>query len=177
MRLLWLCAIVLWVSRTLAIHASEAGVVDWHKPLVGVPLLVASTPSFHKVGGAKSRSLVLTATFGNILAALDPIDGSIGVCVLRRVNCRPHRVQRGGTSSAPTSVSSVTSNEATVSFLCVKSFRYSRRNSCRRRLGHRRCDSTPVGTEHRRPSGRATLAQARVWPPVRTGDTGNDDCL
>ncbi|KZT68592.1 DUF1620-domain-containing protein [Daedalea quercina L-15889] len=79
MRLFWLCSAVIWIARTWAIHASDAGIVDWHQPLVGVPLFGASStaPKFQRVGEAKSRSLLFTATSGNVLAALDPATGAI----------------------------------------------------------------------------------------------------
>ncbi|KAH9929331.1 uncharacterized protein B0H18DRAFT_996604 [Fomitopsis serialis] len=81
MHLFWLCSVVLWISHTWATQASEVGVVDWHKPLVGIPLFGAhsTAPRFQRVGelGAKSRTLLFTATSGNILAALDPADGVI----------------------------------------------------------------------------------------------------
>lgn len=66
-----------------ALHQSEAGVVDWHKKLIGIPLSasLSTAPVFHRVGGVNesTRSIVLTATQSNVLAALDPIDGSVGM--------------------------------------------------------------------------------------------------
>lgn len=66
-------------SLSLALSQSQAGVVDWYKPLVGVPL---SPPVFHRVEDAKkssTKSVILVATHSNVLAALEPADGSIGV--------------------------------------------------------------------------------------------------
>jgi ER membrane protein complex subunit 1 len=69
---------------TFALHASEAGVVDWHKPLMGLPITHSdsSEPSFHrfksKNGTNKiTKSVVLSATNANVLAALDAANGDI----------------------------------------------------------------------------------------------------
>lgn len=61
---------------TWALHESDVGVVDWHKRLVGVPLSAIPTmaPSFHRSG---NKSVILTATGNNVLAALEPADGSV----------------------------------------------------------------------------------------------------
>ncbi|KAF8963227.1 hypothetical protein BDZ97DRAFT_1038548 [Flammula alnicola] len=61
---------------TWALHESDVGVVDWHKHLVGVPLTgsITTAPSFHRVA---NRSIILTATGNNVLAALEPVDGSV----------------------------------------------------------------------------------------------------
>ncbi|TFK50623.1 DUF1620-domain-containing protein [Heliocybe sulcata] len=64
-----------------ALHESEAGVVDWHKTLVGVPLAYSPSiaPAFHRVHDTANttRSVILTATGNNVLAALNPVDGSV----------------------------------------------------------------------------------------------------
>lgn len=73
-----LCVVSVW-----ALHESEAGVVDWHKKLIGIPLAasLSTAPVFHRVGGLNesTRSIVLTATESNVLAALDPVNGSVGM--------------------------------------------------------------------------------------------------
>lgn len=83
MRLLHLVLIsALYISSTWALHESEVGVVDWHKRLIGVPLSGSSptAPTFHRVGNSKStKSVVLTATGSNVLTALNPVNGSVGV--------------------------------------------------------------------------------------------------
>lgn len=67
-----------------ALHASEAGVVDWHKPLAGVPLTHSHSlsPTFHRFSSGvqkkSTQSLVLTATHSNVLAALDAVSGNLG---------------------------------------------------------------------------------------------------
>ncbi|CCM05286.1 uncharacterized protein FIBRA_07498 [Fibroporia radiculosa] len=72
---------VSWATRIWALHSSEVGVVDWHKPFIGTPLLDAHSvaPKFHRIGdaGEPTHSVVLTATASNVLAALDPVDGHI----------------------------------------------------------------------------------------------------
>jgi len=69
-------------APTAAIHESEAGIIDWHKPLVGVPLIDSpnTAPLFHRVsvGQGVTKSVVVTATGSNVLAAIDPVDGSVG---------------------------------------------------------------------------------------------------
>lgn len=67
---LWFCT-VSW-----ALHEADVGVVDWHKQLIGVPLggSLSTSPSFYQV---ENRSLIISATDSNVLAALEPEDGSI----------------------------------------------------------------------------------------------------
>ncbi|THH31554.1 hypothetical protein EUX98_g2645 [Antrodiella citrinella] len=75
---LWLAA---FVSPLLAIHASEAGAIDWHKALIGLPLTALHTgPSFHRTEDwqfGATQSVVLTATASNVLAALHPENGTV----------------------------------------------------------------------------------------------------
>ena len=65
-----------------AIHASEAGVLDWYKPLIGDTLTgnTGLSPVFHRIGevNESTKSYVLTATSSNVLAALHPENGTIG---------------------------------------------------------------------------------------------------
>ncbi|KAI8996246.1 DUF1620-domain-containing protein [Trametes punicea] len=76
-----LFSLLLGAACAYALHASEAGVVDWHKPLAGVPLLQspATAPSFHRkeYESGATRSIILTATQSNVLAALNPANGSL----------------------------------------------------------------------------------------------------
>ncbi|KAF5367352.1 hypothetical protein D9615_010290 [Tricholomella constricta] len=74
-----------------ALHESDVGVVDWHKLLVGVPLVGApvTAPAFHTldrdartdrtdaVANAGSESVIFTATGNNVLAALNSEDGAV----------------------------------------------------------------------------------------------------
>lgn len=68
--LLFLC------TGNWALHESDVGVVDWQKHLVGLPLSgsTSTAPSFHRTG---NKSIILTATGNNVLAALEPDDGSV----------------------------------------------------------------------------------------------------
>ncbi|KAG6829349.1 hypothetical protein H0H92_004715 [Tricholoma furcatifolium] len=69
-----LCAaLLLTVPFSSALHESDVGVVDWHKLLVGVPQVAApvTAPSWN-------ADIIYTATTNNVLAALDPRDGSFG---------------------------------------------------------------------------------------------------
>lgn len=81
-RLVGLLLAALCIGPALAVHASEAGVVDWYKPLIGDALTGNPylSPTFHRIEelGGTTKSLVLTATTSNVLAALHPEDGSIG---------------------------------------------------------------------------------------------------
>jgi hypothetical protein len=72
---------VLWIiTPSWALHQSEVGVVDWHKNLIGIPLhgSRSTAPAFHRVVGENTQSVVLTATESNVLAALNPVNGSVG---------------------------------------------------------------------------------------------------
>lgn len=71
-----------WITSVWALQASEAGVVDWHKTFIGVPRTdsLESSPVFHRIQSKDStQSVILTTTENtNVLAALNPADGSIG---------------------------------------------------------------------------------------------------
>ena len=88
---MWLAGLTALPALVLAIHASEAGVVDWYKPLVGNALTgnAHAAPVFHRTSleNGNTKSLVLTATSSNVLAALHPENGSIGACALRDKTC------------------------------------------------------------------------------------------
>ncbi|KAG7447298.1 DUF1620-domain-containing protein [Guyanagaster necrorhizus] len=79
MRLVSLLIVASWLGTTLGIQESDAGIIDWHKLLVGVPLVdsTSAAPIFHRVGGKNTKSVILTATKQNVLAALNPVDGSV----------------------------------------------------------------------------------------------------
>lgn len=70
-------ASLLLLPLSQALHESDVGIVDWHKHLIGVPLAgtTATAPAFHHTNGT---SILLTATGNNVLAALNPGDGSVG---------------------------------------------------------------------------------------------------
>jgi len=69
--LLWL-----FVSVVGALHADEAGVIDWHHKLIGTPL--EGSTFLHKPV-ATSGSLAFTLTDRNVLAALNLRDGAISM--------------------------------------------------------------------------------------------------
>jgi hypothetical protein len=69
--LLTLCVLPLaW-----AIQADLAGVVDWHKELIGEALLEPAPPRFVDTSAGRR---VVALTRSNVLAALDAENGSIG---------------------------------------------------------------------------------------------------
>jgi hypothetical protein len=72
--LVWLC-----LSVVGALHADEAGVIDWHHTLIGTPLK-GSTFLHKPIAG--SGALAFTLTDRNVLAALNPRDGAIGKFIL-----------------------------------------------------------------------------------------------
>lgn len=79
MRLISLLVVASWLGTTFGIQESDAGIIDWHKRLVGVPLVdsTSTAPVFHRVGGKNTKSVILAATEQNVLAALNPVDGSV----------------------------------------------------------------------------------------------------
>ena len=79
MRASWSIWTALYVCTANALHAYEAGIVDWHKPFLGIPL---TRPIFHRTAletGA-TKSLVLTATSSNVVGAVHPENGTLGMC-------------------------------------------------------------------------------------------------
>ncbi|WVF70429.1 hypothetical protein IAT40_005219 [Kwoniella sp. CBS 6097] len=63
-----------------ALQADLAGIVDWHKPLIGTPLLEPTPPVIVRIAsepGYGYASGVLTLTKKNVLALLDIADGKI----------------------------------------------------------------------------------------------------
>ncbi len=73
--------LTVWATLSYAIHESDVGVVDWHKRLIGVSNVESShtAPIFHRIHqeDKNTRSVVITATRSNVLAALDPVNGSV----------------------------------------------------------------------------------------------------
>jgi hypothetical protein len=62
------------LASVSALHADEVGVVDWHHKLIGTPR--RETTFLHKPLST-SGALAFTLTDRNVLAALNPRDGSI----------------------------------------------------------------------------------------------------
>lgn len=85
---------VLWATSSWGLHESDVGVLDWHKRLVGVPLTesISTAPVFHRVGSRNTKSVVISATGNNVLAGLNPVNGSVGTSdllplPLQKVHC------------------------------------------------------------------------------------------
>lgn len=74
---IWTCIL----GYTSALQLSDAGVTDWYKPFVGIPLAHSPkvSPRFIE-RGQSSGSSVLLASQKHFLASLSIIDGSIGLC-------------------------------------------------------------------------------------------------
>jgi hypothetical protein len=74
-------------STVLALYESDVGIVDWHLPLVGVPLTSSldTAPTFHAIPKRPpTEALLLTATSSNVLAALRASNGQLGAFQRRR---------------------------------------------------------------------------------------------
>lgn len=69
------------------LYESQAGIIDWHKPYIGIPRLTPSTsPRFHRIASTQpnipSKAVVVVGTQKNVLAALNPSDGAVGAFYL-----------------------------------------------------------------------------------------------
>jgi len=65
------------------LYESQAGIIDWHKPYIGIPRLTRWTsPRFHKITSTQpnipSKAVVIVGTQKNVIAALNPSDGAVG---------------------------------------------------------------------------------------------------
>jgi len=67
------------LATVSGLHADEAGILDWHHKLMGTPRKGATF--LHKPLST-SGALAFTLTDRNVLAALNPRDGSIGILVV-----------------------------------------------------------------------------------------------
>ncbi|KAI0651032.1 DUF1620-domain-containing protein [Trametes meyenii] len=76
-----LFTLLLGAVSAYALHASEAGIIDWHTPHVGVPLVhsPSTAPKFHRreYDGGATRSIILAASQSNVLAGVNPANGSL----------------------------------------------------------------------------------------------------
>lgn len=77
--LLTLSFLSLLISVVGALHADEAGVIDWHHKLIGTPL--EGSTFLHKPV-VTSGALAFTLTDRNVLAALNLRDGAISIVPL-----------------------------------------------------------------------------------------------
>lgn len=64
-----------------ALHETDAGKIDWHKELIGVPRIesAAVAPRFERTPGRNQRSFVVTLSKSNVLAAVNAVGGGIGM--------------------------------------------------------------------------------------------------
>jgi hypothetical protein len=94
-------AVALLLSLTASVNGlyeSQAGIIDWHKPYVGIPRLTRWTsPRFHQIASTQpnvpSKAVVVVGTQKNVLAALNPSNGNIGTFVSDANNAqRAHRL-------------------------------------------------------------------------------------
>ncbi|KAJ3784551.1 DUF1620-domain-containing protein [Lentinula aff. detonsa] len=70
----------LWLTSSFALHELDAGVVDWHKRSIGVPNTETkyTSPTFHEASARnRNKNVLLTVTKSNVLAALNPLNGSV----------------------------------------------------------------------------------------------------
>ncbi|GJJ09321.1 hypothetical protein Clacol_003543 [Clathrus columnatus] len=74
MRILF--GLLVLLSTSWALYESDAGKIDWHDALIGIPRTEASTiaPRFQVSSGG---SLVVTVSKSNVLAAIHPLNGAI----------------------------------------------------------------------------------------------------
>ncbi|KAF8508073.1 DUF1620-domain-containing protein [Gautieria morchelliformis] len=74
--LVWLLLVTL---PCLALHESDAGKIDWHKELIGLPRIdtVAVAPRFEQAAGRKPSSFIVTVSRSNVIAAINAVDGTI----------------------------------------------------------------------------------------------------
>lgn len=76
-----LVGLLLVVLPSFALHQSDAGKVDWHKELIGLPRIetTAVAPRFERTAGQKQRSFIVTVSKSNVVSAVNAVDGNIGV--------------------------------------------------------------------------------------------------
>lgn len=78
-------------AHVSGLYESQAGIIDWHKPYIGIPKLTRWTsPRFHQVVSTQpnlpSKAVVIVGTQKNVLAALNPSDGAVGTFCLTRTS-------------------------------------------------------------------------------------------
>ena len=76
-----LVGLLLAVLPIFALHESDAGKVDWYKELIGLPRIesTAVAPRFERSAGQNQRSFIVTVSKSNVIAAVNAVDGDIGV--------------------------------------------------------------------------------------------------
>lgn len=73
-----LCLLIACLPTALGLQQELAGIVDWHKPLIGEPLLEPTPPLFVE-GKETDGGRVVQLTKKNLLAVLNAENGEIGV--------------------------------------------------------------------------------------------------
>jgi ER membrane protein complex subunit 1 len=81
-----LAAVALLLSLAVnvnGLYESQAGIIDWHKPYIGIPRLTRWTsPRFHRIASTQAnipaKAIVVVGTQKNVVAALNPSDGGVG---------------------------------------------------------------------------------------------------
>lgn len=72
-----------FLSTALAIQANLAGIVDWHKPLIGLPVLDPTPPTLVESSAGRR---VVSITKSNVLAVMNAEDGGVGeLCPILRL--------------------------------------------------------------------------------------------
>lgn len=72
------CLLIAYLPTALGLQQELAGIVDWHKPLIGEPLLEPTPPLFVE-GKEIDGGRVVQLTKKNLLAVLNAENGEIGV--------------------------------------------------------------------------------------------------
>jgi hypothetical protein len=70
-----LIGLLVYVLPVLALQANLAGIVDWHKPLIGQPLLDPTPPSILETPEGRR---IVSITKSNVFSLLDAPTGDIG---------------------------------------------------------------------------------------------------
>lgn len=82
MRLFSLALVGALLTPAVSPSSAQPSTAEWQKTLIGVPSLQlpASGPKFHRLPlrDGKALTFLLAITTKNVLAALDPVGGSVG---------------------------------------------------------------------------------------------------
>lgn len=104
--------------HAVAIQANLAGIVDWHKPLIGLPILDPTPPSL--VESAQGR-LIVSITKSNVFAVLNATDGEISRCSYSMQAVTLLTQQYGDTNSKiQIQSSAITSGRTVRQSICTK---------------------------------------------------------
>ncbi len=73
------------LTDVYGIYASQAHVIDWHEPRIGIPLTSnpETAPRIHRVPSADralpQQAVFLSASKANVISGLNPTEGNIGM--------------------------------------------------------------------------------------------------